>query len=309
MMSWIIGHIFAALIGVSLGLIGGGGSILAVPILVYVMGVEPKSAIAMSLAIVGTVSLLGVIPHWKLGNVNLKKAAIFGSATMVGAYGGARLANMPFISGTMQLLLFAVLMLVAAGFMIRKGSKPPAPKTTQSEVTNHPDSESTLTKSSDSANDAVQLGLLLAEGLGVGILTGLVGVGGGFAIVPALVLLGKTPMKEAVGTSLVIIVANSVTAFLGYLQSDIPLNWQLIASFIVAASLGIAGGAYISRFVQAKQLQKWFGFFLLAMAAFILFQNRSAFTRPTKAEVVNRTAKWELTTQNAPFTSKRSSGV
>lgn len=303
-MSWIIGHIFAALIGVSLGLIGGGGSILAVPILVYVMGVEPKSAIAMSLAIVGTVSLFGVIPHWKLGNVNLKKAAIFGSATMVGAYGGARLANMPFISGTMQLLLFAVLMLVAAGFMIRKGSKPPAPEPTQSEVV---DGGQALTKSS--ANDAAQLGLLLAEGLGVGILTGLVGVGGGFAIVPALVLLGKTPMKEAVGTSLVIIVANSVTAFLGYLQSDIPLNWQLIASFIVAASLGIAGGAYISRFVQAKQLQKWFGFFLLAMAAFILFQNRSAFTRPTKAEVVNRTAKWELTTQNAPFTSKRSSGV
>ena len=266
MFSWVIGHILAAGIGISLGLIGGGGSILAVPILVYVIGVPPKSAIAMSLVIVGTVSLLGAIPHWKLGNINLKKAFLFGTAAMVGAYLGARLATLPFVTGTLQMLLFAMIMLLAAALMIRSPNRTPAPKSA-------PDSSVAL----QPVGKSYWL-WLLSEGIGVGILTGLVGVGGGFAIVPALVLLAQTPMKEAVGTSLLIIACNSVAGFLGYL-GHVDLNWQLMASFTVAASLGIAGGAYISRFVQAKQLQKAFGYFLLAMSAFILWQNRGAFRR------------------------------
>jgi len=114
----------------------------------------------------------------------------------------------------------------------------------------------------------------VSEGLGVGALTGLVGVGGGFAIVPALVLLGKVPMKQAIGTSLLVIVLNSIAGFLGYL-GRVNLNWELIATFTVAASLGIVAGAYLVRFVQARHLQKAFGYFLLAMAAFIFWQNRT----------------------------------
>ncbi|MBK4732059.1 sulfite exporter TauE/SafE family protein [Oxynema sp. CENA135] len=267
MIAWIVGHILAAGIGISLGLLGGGGSILAVPILVYVMGVEPKSAIVMSLAIVGTVSLLGTIPHWKLGNVNVKKAAIFGSATMLGAYGGAKLATLPFVSGTFQLVLFAILMLVAAGFTIRKSTQK------EQSASVEPDD---LTMYPRPVCRYCWL-WLLTEGLGVGVLTGLVGVGGGFAIVPALVLLGKTPMKEAVGTSLAIISLNSVAGLMGYF-GEVAIDWRLTLSLTVAASLGMVAGAYLSRFVQAKHLQKAFGYFLLAMAGFILFQNRAVFS-------------------------------
>jgi uncharacterized membrane protein YfcA len=122
----------------------------------------------------------------------------------------------------------------------------------------------------------------MSEGIAIGILTGLVGVGGGFAIVPALVLLGNTPMKEAIGTSLVIIALNSAAGFLGYL-GKVELNWNLMASFTLAAGLGTFVGAYLSHFVQAKRLQKGFGYFLIAVAAFILVQQRDSF-RPSKVD-------------------------
>jgi len=261
MITWIIGLILAAGIGISLGLMGGGGSVLALPILVYVMGVETKSAIAMTLVIVGTVSLIGIIPHWRRGNVNLKKAFMFGAATMLGAFFGAKLAF--FVSGTVQLLLFAVMMMIAAGFMIRKSSKPTKP-------------DNDLQYYPKPVCKYCWL-WMLTEGLGVGVLTGLVGVGGGFAIVPALVLLGNTPMKEAVGTSLLIIACNSVAGFLGYF-GQVPLDWGLMGLFIVAASVGILGGSYLAQYVKPQQLQKAFGYFLIAVAAFILVQNRHSFT-------------------------------
>lgn len=266
MIAWFLSHIIAICIGISLGLIGGGGSILAVPTLVYVMGVPPKSAIAMSLAIVGTVSLLGVIPHWKLGNIQLKTAAMFGLSTMLGAYAGAKIATFPFITGTLQMLLFAVMMLLAAIFMMRKSSS----------------------TSSSVSEEKLDLALypkpvckycwlwLISEGIGVGILTGLVGVGGGFAIVPALVLLAKVPMKQAIGTSLLVIVLNSSAGFLGYLGT-VAIDWQLTLSFMFAASLGIFLGAYLVKFVQARHLQKAFAYFLLVMSGFMLWQNRDAF--------------------------------
>ncbi|MDZ8053511.1 MAG: sulfite exporter TauE/SafE family protein [Aulosira sp. ZfuVER01] len=256
---WIVGHLLAACIGLSLGLIGGGGSVLALPILVYVMGVPAKSAIAMTLVIVGTVSLLGVIPHWRAKNVSFKTALIFGSATMVGAFIGAKIATLPIVTETFQMMLFAIMMLLAAVFMIRRSSKPVA-------------ADQPLVFYPQPVCKYCWL-WLMTEGLGVGVLTGLVGVGGGFAIVPALVLLGKVPMKKAIGTSLLIIAFNSVAGFLGYF-GQVPLNWNLMLSFIVAASLGTIPGAYLAQFVPAQKLQKTFGYFLLAVAALIFVQNR-----------------------------------
>ncbi|MBK1989057.1 sulfite exporter TauE/SafE family protein [Sphaerospermopsis aphanizomenoides BCCUSP55] len=259
-MTWVIGHLLAACIGLSLGLIGGGGSVLALPILVYVMGVPPKSAIAMTLVIVGTVSILGLIPHWRAKNVRFKTALIFGSTTMIGAFLGAKIATLPIVTDSVQMMLFAVTMFLAAVFMIRRSS--------QSVMT-----EEDLALYPQPVCKYCWL-WLMTEGLGVGVLTGLVGVGGGFAIVPALVLLGKVPMKKAIGTSLLIIIFNSVTGFLGYL-GNVSLDWNLMFSFIIAASLGTVPGAYFAQYVPAQKLQKTFGYFLLAVAAVVLVQNHN----------------------------------
>lgn len=261
-MQWIIGLLLAGGIGLSLGLLGGGGSVLALPVLVYVMGIAPKSAIAMTLVIVGTVSLLGLIPHWRAGNIHLKTAAVFGSATMLGAFAGAKIANLPIISETFQMTLFAVMMILAAGFMIYRSAQPKPP-------------DDPLSLYPTPVCKYCWL-WLLTEGILVGMLTGLVGVGGGFAIVPALVLLAKLPMKQAIGTSLLIIVANSITGFLGYLGT-VSLDAHLIISFIFAASLGTIPGAQLARYVPAQTLQKSFGYFLLAVATFVLVQNRHSF--------------------------------
>ena len=261
-MTWLIGHFLAVCIGISLGLLGGGGSVLALPILVYFMGVAPKSAIAMTLIIVGTVSLLGTIPHWKRGNINLKTVLIFGSATMIGAFGGARLSTLPFVTETFQMLLFAVMMLLAAGFMIRRSSQ----------THQKPDLPPDLELYPEPVCKYCWL-WLMTEGIGVGVLTGLVGVGGGFAIVPALVLLGNIPMKQAIATSLLIIFLNSIAGLLGYL-GHIAIDWPLTVSFTFAAALGTIAGSYLAQFVSAKQLEKGFGYFLLAVATFVLIQNR-----------------------------------
>lgn len=269
---WAIGHGLAIAIGVALGLLGGGGSVLALPILTSVMGVAVKPAIAMTLVIVGTVSLLGVIPHGRAGRVRWRVAAIFGSSTAIGAFLGARVAGLPWVTPTMQMMLFAVMMLLAAIATIRRSQKMPpvvAPVT--------PDS---------AGNGATAAALaaypkpvcrycwlwLVSEGIGVGMLTGLVGVGGGFAIVPALVLLGNVPMKEAIGTSLVIIAVNSIAGLAGY-AGHVAIDWPLTVSFTFAAALGTLPGAYWAKFVPAAQLQRWFGYFLLAIASLVLVQN------------------------------------
>lgn len=239
-------------IGLSLGLIGGGGSVLAAPVLIYVMGVPTKAALAMTLVIVGVASLIGVIPHWMQKNVNFQTVAFFAPPAMLGAYLGARIAAFPFVTSTIQLVAFALMMLIASISMIRKDARTAKPQV------NH-------------TSQHIR-GLAIAlEGLGVGIITGFVGIGGGFLVIPALVLLGKTPMKEAVGTSLVILALKSVTGFIGYLD-QVTINWDLLFSFTIAASGGILIGSYLSRFVQAKDLEKGFGYFVLAVAIFILIQ-------------------------------------
>lgn len=190
-MGWIsvIGLLLAALIGVSLGLLGGGGSILVVPVFVYVLGFGAKEAIAMSLAVVGLTSLFGAYGHWRAGNVDLRVALIFGAVAMAGTYLGARVAV--FFSGAAQLILFAGAMIAAAVFMFR--DRTPGAEDVDGEAIY------------SNTSKRMSLKLIVPEGLAVGVLTGLVGVGGGFLIVPALVLLGKVPMKVAVGTSLLVI--------------------------------------------------------------------------------------------------------
>jgi uncharacterized membrane protein YfcA len=230
------------------------------------MGVPTKSAIAMTLLVIGSVSLLGTIPHWKKGNINLKTAFIFGSATMVGAFLGARLATFPFVTATFQMLLFATLMLLAAAFMIRRSAQIDNPDYKAR------DRQKNLTLYPQPVCRYCWL-WLMSEGIAVGVLTGLVGVGGGFAIVPALVLLGKIPMVQAIATSLLIISLNSVAGLLGYL-GHISVDWQLTLSFAFAAALGTLIGSYLGQFVSAKQLQKGFGYFLLAIATLVLIQNR-----------------------------------
>jgi len=250
----ILGLLLAALIGLSLGLLGGGGSILTVPIFVYVLGFGAKEAIAMSLAVVGAVSLFGAVGHWRAGNVNLRVALIFGAVAMLGTYLGARLAV--YFSGAAQLALFAVVMLVAAFFMFR--DRPVA---------------ATVAASQGASVTEMPLLLIVLEGLAVGVLTGLVGVGGGFLIVPALVLLGKLPMKHAIGTSLLVIALKSAAGFYGYLgQVEVP--WAFMTLFTAVAIVGILGGTYLVRYVPQHALKRAFSVFLVVMGGFILYQNR-----------------------------------
>ncbi|MBO9998741.1 MAG: sulfite exporter TauE/SafE family protein [Cyanobacteria bacterium SID2] len=254
---WAIGHVLAMTIGLSLGLIGGGGSVLAVPVLIYVMNLPTQEAIATSLFVVGLVSLIGLSSHWQQGNVNLKIALAFAPFAMVGAYLGAQFAALPPINDTVQLVSFGIVMGIAGVSMIRKDSQ---------------------SRSSESKVDilsvpprATNFALVPLQGATVGLLTGFVGVGGGFAIVPALVILGGVPMKEAIGTSLLLIVFNAVSGFLGYIDR-VDLDWSLIASFAIAASLGTLSGASFARSIDAKHLQKGFGYFVLAIAIFVLIQ-------------------------------------
>lgn len=247
----ILAIALATLIGLALGLLGGGGSILTVPIFVYALGLGAKEAIAMSLAVVGATSLFGAVSHWRAGNVNLRLAAIFGAVAMAGTYLGARLAV--FFSGAAQLALFAVVMLLAAFFMFRPERVPGG-------------------RPADAA--PMPLGLIVPEGLAVGLLTGLVGVGGGFLIVPALVLLGKVPMKQAVGTSLLVIAMKSAAGFAGYL-GQVQVDWAFMGLFTAVSIAGILLGAHLVRFVPQQALQRAFAVFLLVMGGFILYQNRS----------------------------------
>lgn len=252
-MTWL-GLALGALVGLSLGLLGGGGSILTVPIFVYVIGIEPKQAIAMSLAVVGTTSLFGALEHRRARNVDVRVALVFGAVAMAGAYLGARLAV--FVSGTFQLLLFAVVMLAAAWFMFR--GPPPA---VRSAAAARP------------AGGRIRFLSIAAQAIGVGVLTGLVGVGGGFLIVPALVLLGGLPMKRAIGTSLLVIAMNSAAGFAGYL-GRVPIRWGFMAAFAVVAVGGIVAGARLVRLVPQDALRRAFAAFLVLMGLFILYQNR-----------------------------------
>lgn len=250
---FMIGYLLALLIGSSLGLMGGGGSILTVPVLVYALGIGAKESIALSLAIVGTTSLVGSISHFRAGNINLKIAMIFAPVAMLGTFAGAKLSV--FLSGSMQLILFAFVMLIAAAFMF-KGRKE---------------------KEIDETAKYNYL-LIVVEGIFVGLLTGLVGVGGGFMIVPALVLLANVPMKKAVGTSLIIIALKSFAGFAGYMDK-VVIDWIFLGQFTAFTIVGIIIGSYFVKFISTNKLKKSFAIFLVVMGMFILYKNKSKFSK------------------------------
>ncbi len=258
----MLGYFFATLIGLSLGLLGGGGSILTVPILVYAMNMDPKLSIALSLAIVAVTSLIGVYGHYKNGNVELKIASIFAPVAMLGTYLGAKLSS--YMSGQAQLILFAIIMLLASFFMLR------TQKSSSEEAKSRP----------------MNIPLIAVEGVVVGIVTGLVGVGGGFLIVPALTLLGGLEMKKAVGTSLLIISLKSFSGFTGY-ATMIEIPWAFLGKFIFFSGVGIIIGSKLVKHITQERLKKAFAIFLIVMGIFILYKNRTQLT-PSTAQTIKK---------------------
>ena len=253
----LVGYALAALVGISLGLMGGGGSILTVPIFVYVLGYDPKLAIAMSLPVIGVTSLAGAAGHWKAGNVHLRTAITFGLIAMVGAFAGARGARL--LNGAVQLALLAVIMLMAAAMMLRSARRSPAGD----------DAQPLPPRDMPAAQ-------LVPVALGVGLITGLVGIGGGFLVVPALVLLARAPMKQAVGTSLVVIAMNSASGFAGYI-GQVQVPWTFMIGFTAVAVAGILAGTWGVRFVSQRALKQAFALFLIVMGSFMLYRNRDVF--------------------------------
>lgn len=259
----IVGYIASILIGVSLGLIGGGGSILTVPVLVYLFGVDPILATGYSLFIVGVTSAVGSVSYFKKGLVNLKTAVVFGIPSIIAVF-IARAYIVPAIpmevfsignfivtKSIMLMLLFAILMLFASFNMIRKEKKIDEKELPKVQKFNYP--------------------LILVEGLVVGLLTGLVGAGGGFLIIPALVLLSKLPMKEAIGTSLVIVAAKSIIGFLGE-DSETIVDWTILSMISLFAIAGIFVGVSLSKKIDGEKLKPAFGWFVLVMGFYIIFK-------------------------------------
>lgn len=258
----ITGYIASIFIGISLGLIGGGGSILTVPVLVYLFAVDAVAATASSLFIVGLTSAVGTVSYFKNGLVNIKTAIIFGIPSIIAvfltrAYIVPAIPKEVFSIGSfmvtksiLMMLLFAILMIAASYSMIKKDKKKIAENEGKQKF-NYP--------------------LILLEGAVVGILTGLVGAGGGFLIIPALVILSKLPMKEAVGTSLVIIAAKSLIGFFGE-GNDTIIDWALLTKVSAFAILGIFIGTMLSKKVDGAKLKPAFGWFVLVMGIYIIIK-------------------------------------
>ncbi|MEO5602807.1 MAG: sulfite exporter TauE/SafE family protein [Cyclobacteriaceae bacterium] len=256
----IIGFVASILMGISLGLIGGGGSILTVPILVYLFGVNPVISTAYSLFVVGLTSAVGSYSHFKKGNVHLKTALIFGIPSIIAVYTVRKyivplipdpvflVDNFLITKNLFVMILFALLMVIASLSMIRK-----------SKITTE---NNKLIK--------YNLPIIFIEGLIVGSITGLVGAGGGFLIIPALVLFAGLPMKQAVGTSLLIIAMKSLIGFTGDLGSEAILDFKFMLIFSAFATVGIIAGTYFSKFISNEKLKPVFGWFVLVMGLYIL---------------------------------------
>jgi uncharacterized membrane protein YfcA len=250
----LAGTALAVLIGVSLGLLGGGGSILTVPILVYVVGVDTHEAIALSLLIVGTTSVAALVPHARAGRVRWRTGAMFGATSMLGAFAAGKLAR--FVPGAVLLLLFGAMMLVTALAMMRN---------------RRPEANVGGPVVAEARPRALTIAKIVLEGLSVGAVTGLVGAGGGFLVVPALLIFAKLPMRSAVGTSLLVIAMKSFAAFAGYATST-HVHWDFAAMATAAAVAGsLVGGSLVTR-ISPTLLRRGFAWFVIVMAVFILTQ-------------------------------------
>ncbi len=257
----VLGYVGALLIGLVLGLIGGGGSILTVPILVYALTLNPVLATAYSLFVVGATSLVGAIKNIMKGMVDFKTAIIFAIPAFIAVY-LTRAYLIPaipeelFYVGDFMvtknlaiMLFFAIIMLLASISMIWSKRK----ETDENTIVtyNYP--------------------LIIIEGVVVGVITGIVGAGGGFLIIPALVLLAKLPMKKAVATSLFIIAIKSLVGFLGDVQ-NLDIDWKFLLSFTAISILGIFIGMWLNKFIDGKKLKKVFGWFVLVMGVYIIYK-------------------------------------
>ncbi|PTT70156.1 sulfite exporter TauE/SafE family protein [Arthrobacter sp. HMWF013] len=243
----------SVVIGLSLGVLGGGGSILTVPILVYVAGFEAKEAIAASLFVVGVTSAVSVFSHARGGRVMWRTGLIFGAAGMAGAFVGGLLGG--HIPGQILLVAFAVMMVATSVAMLRGRKK----KSDADAPVKH----------------ELPLGRVLLDGAVVGLVTGLVGAGGGFLVVPALALLGGLPMSIAVGTSLVVIAMKSFAGLAGYLTT-VQLDWGITLGVTAAAIVGTVIGSRLAGRIPEAALRKAFGWFVLAMGTFVLIQQAPA---------------------------------
>lgn len=256
----ILGYIGALLVGVILGLVGGGGSILTVPILVYLLHINPVTATAYSLFVVGSSALVGAIKNIQKGLVDLRTAIVFAIPAFIAVYLTRKflvpaIPEVLFSINDFQvtkniaiMVLFAVIMLLASISMIR-GRKEQSEETQVSY--NYP--------------------LIIVEGFVVGVLTGIVGAGGGFLIIPALVLFAKLPMKKAVATSLLIIAVKSLIGFIGDVET-LEIDWQFLLTFTAFSIIGIFIGVWLNKFIDGKKLKKSFGYFVLLMALYILLK-------------------------------------
>jgi hypothetical protein len=245
-----IGLVLSVAIGLSLGLIGGGGSIITVPVLVYVIGVEPHEAIGMSLAVVGVTSAIGAALHHRQGTVKLRIGAIFGASGILGAYFGSRLTYL--LSPASLLLSFAALMLVISAVMLAKKRRDEA-----------------IPHRSPNIIKAMLAGLM------VGLLTGFLGVGGGFLVVPALVLFGGLSMKEAIGTSLIVISINCAAGLAGHLSYG-AFDLRLTMLVTALAAIGTLIGTALSHKTSPMRLKTGFALFVIAVAVFLVAKNYSA---------------------------------
>jgi uncharacterized membrane protein YfcA len=232
------------LIGVSLGLLGGGGSILTVPILTYAVGMEARAAIAASLFVVGVTSAVAAIAHARAGRIQWRTGVVFGAAGMLGAFAGGRAAA--YLPARVLMILFAAMMIATAIAMLR-GRRAAAVAVRRD----------------------LPLGKILVEGFVVGVVTGIVGAGGGFLVVPALVLLGGLPMEVAVGTSLVVIAMKSFAGLAGHL-GHVTVDWPITLAITGTAILGSFLGSALAGRIPPATLRRAFGVFVLAMAAFVL---------------------------------------
>ncbi|SFF43325.1 sulfite exporter TauE/SafE family protein [Blastococcus tunisiensis] len=237
----------AVVVGVTLGVLGGGGSILMAPLLVYVAGMDAKEAIAASLVVVGVTAAVSVIGHARAGRVRWRTGLLFGSAGMAGALAGGFVGG--HLPGQLLMIAFALMMVATAVAMLR-GRKDVDPSRAHTEL---------------------PVGRVLVDGVVVGLVTGLVGAGGGFLVVPALALLGGLPMGVAVGTSLLVIAMKSFAGLSGYLAT-VSIEWPLVAAITVAAVAGSLVGARLVDRIPADVLRRAFGWFVLAMGAFVLVQ-------------------------------------